>query len=198
MVVVGVGSIMFHATMRFKFELLDEVPMVLIPLLAASVKSDTHWIVSGRFKLLYLAAIWGAGLAGLGLYFLFEMYELFLHTFAICVVLDILVSAAIAQWPEPGATKSLFGQLYLGYVGVITFGKIVWEIEYRFCPVGSGGPMGWLHVAWHFLSGLAVYLAMMANTHLRHASLGIGCAVDEAGRAWPLVARFHCGSAKAE
>ncbi|CAE7289389.1 Acer2, partial [Symbiodinium necroappetens] len=65
MFVVGLGSFMFHGTMRFEWEMWDEVPMFLLVLSAIVSKDDVHWMTSGIWKHLIHLLSFGAATVGM-------------------------------------------------------------------------------------------------------------------------------------
>jgi len=191
MAVVGMGSFMFHGTMRFKWEMLDEVPMVLLILTCLSTKDDTHWIMSGRWKIFIHATALLVGVGGIYLYIAMEEYEMFLHTFTTLILLDMGVCIMVAFGGYAGERRNglrLFRRLVLVYICSITIGKLLWEIERQACPAGVGGSLAFLHVAWHFFAGLSCYVGCMGDTHNRFIALGVGCAVDT--NPFPLMSFF--------
>jgi len=187
MILVGVGSFMFHGTMRFKWELLDEVPMLMLVLSGIWSKDDTHWCTSGRWKT--LCHLLGLGISSVGLYMYISRgdYEMFLHTFTlVCLFDSSLTLICCSKSDHPG---SHFTRCCLRAYGVtLVLGRIFWETEARLCPAGSGGPLALLHVLWHVLAGLACYFGLLCDCHNRYAVLGVGVSVDDSSRfRWPLV-----------
>merc|ERR1712194_737858 len=72
---------------RFKWEMLDELPMLLLVLCAVISKDDTHWFMSGVWKHLVHLVCFTVCLGGTYLYLSGGNYEFFLHTFALLHVL---------------------------------------------------------------------------------------------------------------
>jgi len=186
MFVVGFGSFMFHGTMRFRWEMWDEVPMFLLVLSAMVSKDDSHWITTGIYKRLIHLAGFGSAIIGMGMYLLKNDYEMFVHSFTIVVLLDLVLSFICTQSPDKHGSHISSG-LLMGYAASIGSGRIFWEIERLTCEPGHGGPTALLHVLWHFLAGLAVYFGSLSDAQVRYSAHGIGRPVDDPEDPWPLV-----------
>lgn len=190
----GMGSFMFHASMRFKWEMLDELPMLVLMFVGIMSKDDTHWITSGKWKtLIHIVAICLCG-GGLYLYLVGGMYFAFIHTFTLLIVIDALLSFICSGRPDKNGSWAA-RRLWYAYVASISVARIFWELEVAFCPAGSGGHLQIFHVFWHILSGLACYLAMLSAVQMRYSALGVGKAVDAPGEQWTLVGLICPGSA---
>jgi len=186
MFVVGFGSFMFHGTMRFEWEMWDEVPMFFLVLSAILSKDDVHWITSGVWKRAVHVISFGAAILGMCMYLAQSNYEIFLHAFTFVVLFDLVLSFICTQKPDPHGSHIASG-LLMGYAASLGLGRIFWEIERQACHPGHGGPTALLHVLWHFLAGLSVYFGSLSNAQVRFAALGVGTAVDDPQSRWPLV-----------
>uniref|UniRef100_A0A7S1RC70 Alkaline ceramidase n=1 Tax=Alexandrium catenella TaxID=2925 RepID=A0A7S1RC70_ALECA len=186
MVTVGCGSFLFHLTMRFKCEMLDEVPMLLLVFAGVLTKDDTHWVTSGSWKVLIHAFCIALCSVGMYMYLSLENYEMFLGTFSAMVVLDLGLSLACASRPDGHGSWAARGCLIV-YAVAISSGRLLWEVERNFCVPGKDGVLPWMHVAWHFLAGCACYFSILADMHIRWEALGVGNAIDDPVRMWPLV-----------
>jgi len=183
---VGVGSFLFHATMRFSCEVLDELPMLFLVFCGVVSKDDAHWMTSGSRRTLVHAVAASVCLGGSYLYISLGVYNIFLHVFTVIVLLDFAISLACAVRPDPYGSR-VVGGLLAAYGLTLGSARLLWEMERRHCPAGRGGGLAWLHVAWHLLAAVACYLAVLADMHIRWAALGIGAAVDDPADPWPLV-----------
>eukprot|EP00927_Polykrikos_kofoidii_P015975 TRINITY_DN17161_c0_g1_i1.p1 TRINITY_DN17161_c0_g1~~TRINITY_DN17161_c0_g1_i1.p1 ORF type:complete len:272 (+),score=27.55 TRINITY_DN17161_c0_g1_i1:34-849(+) len=185
-ILVACGSILFHGTMRLPFQMLDEIPMFLLVLAGARAKADTHWVMRGRWKLLVDLVMRGGSVTGLCIYVITLNYEVFLHTFGIILVLEMILSGVCAwETGKHGSQAAWF--CWIWSVTFIIVGRIAWETEFRLCPSGSGGPLAWLHVVFHVCIGVACYFGALMNTQIRYEAFGFGSAIDEPGQSWPLV-----------
>merc|ERR1711861_97864 len=102
-------------------------------------------------------------------------YEIFLHTFTFVVVVDAALGFVCTHHPDKHGSWAGRGCM-IAYAVLLTSGKLFWEIERIFCVPGTGGPMSFLHVLWHMLSGVACYFGILADSHNRYANLGVGAA----------------------
>mmetsp|Transcript_26817 Transcript_26817/g.62827 ORF Transcript_26817/g.62827 Transcript_26817/m.62827 type:complete len:272 (+) Transcript_26817:61-876(+) len=186
MFVVGCGSFMFHGTMRFEWEMWDEVPMFLLVLSAIMSKDDVHWMTTGIWKHLIHLVSFGAAAVGMCMYLLQGDYEIFLHSFTVVVLLDLILSFICTQKADPHGSHIASG-LIIGYAASLAVGRLFWEIERQACHPGNGGATALLHVLWHFLAGLSVYFGSLSDAQVRYAALGEGTAVDDPRHPWPLV-----------
>mmetsp|Transcript_39967 Transcript_39967/g.123963 ORF Transcript_39967/g.123963 Transcript_39967/m.123963 type:complete len:274 (-) Transcript_39967:92-913(-) len=185
---VGIGSFLFHMTMRFKCEMLDELPMVTLVLSGVFAKDDTHWTTSGFRKLLVHTLFLTVALVGMYLYISRGDYEIFCAVFTSLTV-PALGLAFMCCFRQGG----LACRLHLASTVTLSLARVLWELEARLCPPGRGGPLAWLHVLWHLLAGLACYFGILGDVHSRHVALGVGEAVDAPGQPWPLVRLLGAG-----
>lgn len=163
LIVVGVGSVLFHATMRFTMELCDEVPMLLLIIAFLLGKEDCLDCLSGpagrrRFRV-------GSALAvalSTAAYIHFKVYQIFVISFTLMVLFLIATHffpSARRRWTP--ALQTCFARA----VGGIGAGKLVWEAEQRLCAAHPGV---WpLHIAWHVLSCIGGVYATKYNEELR-------------------------------
>ena len=176
LLVVAVGSALFHMTRSYYSELLDELPMLLMGVGYLWVLRDRHWLTSGRLWLpvflIYIATATSA--AGAYLYHKdagkveisvptilslnkprrtsLQVYDIFTLTFTAEVVFAALLSVAA------GGRKRL--GIWLLFLACIVAGRGVWGWERRLhraqqCPTDPSDPKWWLHSIWHFFSAAA-------------------------------------------
>mmetsp|Transcript_37218 Transcript_37218/g.118451 ORF Transcript_37218/g.118451 Transcript_37218/m.118451 type:complete len:503 (-) Transcript_37218:65-1573(-) len=138
---VGIGSFLFHMTMRFKCEMLDELPMVTLVLSGVFAKDDTHWTTSGFRKLLVHTLFLTVALVGMYLYISRGDYEIFCAVFTSLTV-PALGLAFMCCFRQGG----LACRLHLASTVTLSLARVLWELEARLCPPGRGGPLAWLHV----------------------------------------------------
>merc|ERR1711976_610127 len=120
MVVVGIGSLMFHGTMRFKWEMLDELPMLVLVISAIISKDDTHWVMSGwRKALIHIISISGC-VAGMLLYIGLGNYEYFLHTFTSIILVDVALALVCVHKPDKHGSRVGFGCLLMYAITLIS------------------------------------------------------------------------------
>jgi len=189
MVLVGIGSFLFHMTMRFKWEMLDEVPMIIFVLCGMFVKDDMHWMTSGSRKFFVHALFLTVAIVGMYLYLSTGHFGIFVTVFTGLVLLEFGLTIICCCYRQSGLTRRLF----IAYAVTFCLARFFWELESFLCPPGRGGHLAWLHVLWHLLTGLAVYFGILGDVHSRHIALGIGEGVDAPGQTWPLVRLLGAG-----
>lgn len=145
---MGLGSMLFHGTSRYIFQLCDEVPMIF-------VTSNLIILFGGCGKDFMIFT--RLGLAG---YILLRMYGIFLFLFTLHILYLLVVAFNLTS----GNNKSR-SYLYKS-IGCMTSGKILWDIEQNYCD-----SYDWiynLHSLWHFLSALSLFYIMKSHSHLRY------------------------------
>ena len=166
LIVVGIGSVLFHSTMRFAMELCDEIPMLLLILAFLIGKEDCVWFMSGtvgryRFRIVAMSLI----ALSIVLYLIFGVYEIFVYSFGLAVLFEIGIDLACR--PKTWQTRASFGIA----VACIGTGYIVWQLEQRLC---EKHPNFWpLHIIWHMLSCFGAVFAIVHNVFLRREKLEI-------------------------
>merc|ERR1719492_270823 len=162
---IGVGSMFFHASLRYSMQLLDEFPMLWYSLACSSS-------LLLRLRGLQLAV--PAGVLGMGLtcaVLLTEQHS-FLHevarglmscTFAIClVVISWGVTAVSVRLKQDITGKRRRVPVLAERVHLVSFVMFVlavmcWLVDNYFCPALWALPLGvpypHLHTWWHLLTG---------------------------------------------
>jgi dihydroceramidase len=152
---IGIGSFLFHGTMRRSMQLLDEGPMM------GSIGTALWWKLGLHPWSRKRAALWRscmviANVSIVLLYVRVGSYELFVHGFTSMVVMDTILAYSMNQ----GDTK-----LRNRCVATILFARIFWEMENMWCETY---PRTWMaHIVWHVASGLAAYYGVLYNASLQ-------------------------------
>jgi hypothetical protein len=152
---IGIGSFLFHGTMRRSMQLLDEGPMM------GSIGTALWWKLGLHPSTRRRAAFWRSGMvtANVGIVLLYVglgSYELFVHGFTSMVVLDTILAYTMKQ----GDVK-----LRNQCVATILLARIFWEMENLWCETY---PRIWMaHIVWHVASGLAAYYGVLYNASLQ-------------------------------
>lgn len=158
LVAIGVGSALFHGTMRYSMQLADELPMVgfvLSGMLAKTTvtfhegvkKWSKHIRIAGCCQALLLVVLYGY----------FKLYEIFVNGFALLVVSDVALGHVLNNTTGPHVERRKTAWLYA--VVFIILGRVVWETENMYCGTN---PQIWpMHSLWHFLSATSAYNAVV-------------------------------------
>jgi len=171
LLLVGIGSTMFHMTLKYPMQLLDELPMIygscVFIYCMAQVKSGPRdravWLVSALvFYAVFFTAIYSVWQNPL------------VHEFANGLLIAALFVQAFMLLKtdfDPGCAK-LFALGSLFYA--LAF--LIWNIDNHFCshlqdfravnPLGVG-VLTQFHAFWHILAGYATYLHILFSTHYR-------------------------------
>ena len=187
LIVVGIGSFLFHGTMRYHAELLDELPMLLLMSCGILQNVGSHpWAPSGTEKrwvcgtLLTLSVLSGAYVAT-------RVFVYFLTGFTLCTF--VLFGWALALKPCP-TVKYLAKRAAI----VMTSAGLVWLLENNLCPIL---PWVWpLHNLWHLLSCLAandMFAAGFYDRVAKHGARGVVAkGVGQLSRPVALLDPFLC------
>lgn len=159
LLVVGVGSCLFHSRRTWVGEVLDELPMSAMALGYLMCLDGRHVAESRRVR-------WGAYLAVFALtgsawvlYLAFHQYEVFTTLFTLQVLVPALLSLRADRDRLGGVFSSSRG-LWWAFFFTIILGKGLWELERYLhrrgaCPRETSDPRFWLHPLWHLLSATA-------------------------------------------
>ena len=169
----GVGSTLFHASMRFHMQLLDEIPMVVgnSALLFISLEDEVKRKWPGPGLPVALAAF-AAALTTVYLSFP-SLYIIFLFGYSSIVV--VLVSLS-AQKYRSGRLSPTSRSIFLWSIASYGLGSVLWLSENALC---AHIPK-WLnlHAWWHLLAGFGTYyfiefgIAVRADREQRPFRLG--------------------------
>jgi len=156
--VLGLGSALFHGTMKYSMQLMDEGPMVgwMTTLILAQLSCGRPWL-NGKVGILQTIVV----CAALGLFTVYAItdeYEIFVHGFSMLSLFSVFLGMLIVPGKDSKVAK-LQRRAMIVCVVAILIGKLCWELENRMC---DKYPAIWpLHPVWHFLSCLSVYAAMI-------------------------------------
>lgn len=173
--VIGLGSVMFHATLRYEMQLMDEVPMIygtaVIGYCVYQLREPpgrSNWLL-----VLFLAAYC---LLFTVVYLVFKDPYIHEGMFLVMVFTILLVGARrnLGSSTSPSTVA-------LGAAGLVMYalGGLTWNVDNHFCrrlgqarsPYGplppAARPLTQLHAWWHLFSGLGTYLLLLAGLTMR-------------------------------
>lgn len=146
LVLVGLGSVAFHATLRFETQMLDELPMVYLVLVVvhaiSGVRARWPFVLAG-----IVLTVLCAGNRGQTQFFIFQLGFGSLEVFA-------LAKTWMLQRTAPPETRRLYRYGMLSYAVAV----IAWFIDIRFCAVIGDLK---LHAVWHVLVSAGFYSLLM-------------------------------------
>lgn len=177
---VGIGSWMFHMTLLYEYQLLDELPMIY----ATCVP---YWIVfsfgKSRFDSIKIGVqitSAAAVLTGIYLYYRDPTIHQAGYAFLNFVIVAKSVSLAQQHVYDEQAKKHLLRTLILGLSSFL-FGYFLWNMDIHLCTTWRGlrrqigMPWGFLfegHGWWHLLTGTGVYFYIVYLEYLRLFLIG--------------------------
>lgn len=172
---VGIGSWLFHMTLKYEYQLLDELPMLYatcIPFWSAF--SEFKDKKSSFYVGLYLSIAVGTLTC---IYLWFQDPTIHQVVYAVLCAGVIIRSVALAK--KYVKDKKGYGQLNsLMVIGLSTFllGYFFWNLDVHYCTIARsirrswGMPYGFLlegHSWWHLFTGVGVYFYLVYMEQLR-------------------------------
>jgi len=177
---VGIGSWLFHMTLKYEFQLLDELPMIYAT--CVPLWSTFSWGRSKNTEKLIGSTIFLGALLLTAIYLRLKNPAIHQTAYGALNVLIILksVSQSYVYVKDQQALKSLNKTLYIG-VSEFLFGWLLWNLDIHFCDLwislrrSVGMPLGFLiegHGWWHLFTGFGVYSYLQYLEYLRVFQLG--------------------------
>lgn len=200
---VGFGSWLFHMTLKYRFQLLDELPMLLATCVPAwSVFCEFDWKELKRSKTeaslrkqITTGLIISTFVAGITwFYIVYRIPVVFQILYGVLTCTVVFMSGSFAYFlsaqdiSEEDEGKLLIKRnLYTTMaIGVVVFllGFIFWQLDLNFCPFWIYVrrtylklPLGILlelHGWWHLFTGIGVYTYIVFLQYLRVLTRGCG------------------------
>lgn len=172
---VGIGSWLFHMTLRYHFQLLDELPMIY----ATCVP---FWSVFSEFKSQRESILIGVGIFAAAntltvIYLYFKDPTIHQVSYALLNASIIFKSVRLTQdhVHDAGAKRQLHRTMLFG-VAIFILGYFLWNLDIHLCtPIRAlrrewGMPYGFVlegHGWWHILTGTGVYFYVVYEEYLR-------------------------------
>jgi dihydroceramidase len=172
--VVGLGSALFHATLRFELQMLDELPMLYLALVMVYILLELRpgrrygkWLPFVLFAHGVLVTLLAALTRGRLQFFAFHLSFGSLEVFALFRVF-LLYRAS-----KSPRIRRLFWLGMSSYVVAVA----LWFVDLRFCDFLSvalpsfGVPNPELHAVWHVLVSFGFYLLVVMISEVRSVAL---------------------------
>ncbi|SGZ56244.1 CIC11C00000002494 [Sungouiella intermedia] len=171
---VGIGLWLFHMTLKYEYQLLDELPMIYATCIP-------FWSVFSQSK-----STKGSVIVGLSIFFAANLLTaIYLHfknptihqaAYALLNAGIIFQSARLAHnnIHDKAALKQLNRTMIFG-VSIFLLGYFLWNVDIHFCPQARatrrewGIPYGFIlegHGWWHILTGTGVYFYLVYEEYL--------------------------------
>ncbi|MCL2447764.1 MAG: ceramidase [Polyangiaceae bacterium] len=174
LVVVGLVSVAFHATLRFELQMMDELPMLWLALVIAFILAQRRHLPGTR--------------AGRRLAMILAAHGLLVT--ALCAVTrGALQFACFQRSSRASAPRRLLAVGFTAYGVAIT----AWFADLRFCSLvaralpahGFVNPQ--LHAVWHVLVSVGFYALLLLIAHDRLAWLGVRPTLEARFGVFPVV-----------
>lgn len=178
---VGVGSWLFHMTLKYQFQLLDELPMIYATCIP-------FWSVFSEFKsrkgsLLVAGGIFSAANLLTVIYLHFKNPTIHQAAYAILNAGIIFKSIALTNEyvHKAEARTQLYRTMIFG-IFIFIFGYFLWNLDIHLCPQVRakrrdwGMPYGFIlegHGWWHIFTGTGVYFYLVYIEYLRCLLTGV-------------------------
>lgn len=152
---IGVGSILFHMTMRRASQFLDEGPMIFF--MATSIMGKVHkHPFTQRYANVYRLLVAIGSLVLLWIYAVLEAYEIFVHGFTGLIAFEVVGGVYFYSRGE--------GYHAIAALVSIIIARMFWETEQRLC---EKYPNIWpLHVVFHLVACRSSYHWLQFNRSL--------------------------------
>lgn len=172
---VGVGSWLFHMTLQYHYQLLDELPMIYATCIP-------FWSVFSTFKDVRGQSVVALGImsaAGILTAIYLVLKNPTIHQAAYGVMNGIIILKSISLTREYVHDRRARSQLYrVMWTGILLFifGYFLWNLDIHFCSFARatrrdwGMPYGFLlegHGWWHIFTGAGVYCYIVYEEYLR-------------------------------
>ncbi|OWT40092.1 dihydroceramidase [Cryptococcus neoformans] len=169
---IGVGSFGFHASLRWEWQLMDELPMIYVVSYAAYLVLDTLPGFEPRFGIVgpLILLAWDAFVTVSYICLPNPVY----HQVAFAAILITATLRTIAltfDLPPGHPARRTIGKMMAW--GIVTFatGFGIWNVDNIFCEQLRAirtvtGPFGVLvegHAYWHYMTGYGAYLIFTAS-----------------------------------
>ncbi|KAK6460482.1 ceramidase [Scheffersomyces coipomensis] len=172
---VGIGSWLFHMTLMYHFQLLDELPMIYATCIP-------FWSVFSEFRTKRESIIVGIGIfsaANLLTLIYLHFRDPTIHQAAYALLNACIIFKSLSLTGEHVDDKGAKSQLYKTMtIGVLIFllGYFLWNLDIHFCTFVRGKrrdwgiPYGFVlegHGWWHIFTGTGVYYYLVYLEYLR-------------------------------
>ncbi|XP_023335409.1 alkaline ceramidase 3 [Eurytemora carolleeae] len=172
---VGIGSWMFHMTLQYSMQLLDELPMIyttcLFIYLQAMIKEGP-----GKHNKLLICCLAGYAIFFTALYSVWSnpLVMEYMYAFVIVILLGQSVWL-LYQESNPACLR-----VFIVGTALYAVAFLIWNIDNHFCShlqefrkgKSTGvAALSQLHAWWHLLAGYSTYLHILFSSHFRLSML---------------------------
>ncbi|KAG9321493.1 hypothetical protein KVV02_005890 [Mortierella alpina] len=195
----GLGSTLFHGTLRHKMQLLDELPMlysatmILFILVEAKHGPQGKWFPIALATWIATTTVIFSAAADQLQFYTFQTTYTTLQFGMIYLLRDLHVQQRALHGPHPALSMLIRRAFASGFLAVT-----LWLIDLRLCEwvngVSSRSFLKWnpqLHAWWHVFSACALYHATMMIVYYHFDVKGQRPYVDQVFGCIPVIRLFH-------
>ncbi|CEO99199.1 hypothetical protein PBRA_001105 [Plasmodiophora brassicae] len=163
-ILVGIGSALFHATLMYEMQMLDELPMLFVVAALLDILLEAYNGVEPSF---WTRAAIGAHTACVcGLVATTSgsiQFAVFHLTFGTMEILCLYIMFKVFLRRRHGGADARMTSLFTQGIGLYAFGVSCWLIDLNLCIFINGGEHSWLpfdmylHAWWHLAASLGLY-----------------------------------------
>lgn len=186
---VGIGSWLFHMTLQYRYQLLDELPMLYATIIPSwSIFAETQEILikdekkrkESSFRIQMVISFIMCGIVTIltWIYVVVQKPAIFQALYGILTLLVVVLSGWLTYYHvhDSFAKKNLFITMVMGMIPFV-IGFICWQLDIHLCSFWIyirrtylALPLGVLlelHAWWHLLTGTGVYIFVVYLQYLR-------------------------------
>ncbi|KAG7876272.1 hypothetical protein KL938_004663 [Ogataea parapolymorpha] len=170
---VGIGSFLFHMTLRYEYQLMDELPMVYVTALPFGYIFS--WNQPRPIQYAWIVGTFAATALFTYIYIYVQRDPAFHQAFYAILNFGVIyktIRTIHLKVTDPNARKTMYKMLVLA-VSLFVFGFFIWNLDFLLCPNLIdwrrnilGIPLGVVtegHGWWHIFTGLGVYYFIIYN-----------------------------------
>lgn len=177
---VGIGSWLFHMTLQYHYQLLDELPMIYATCIPFWSVFSTFHDVRGQSAVAIGITVAAGTLTAI--YLILKDPTIHQAAYGVMNFVIILKSISLTNKyvHDAIAKKKLMRVMWTG-IGLFFVGYILWNMDIHFCSYARatrrnwGMPYGFLlegHGWWHIFTGSGVYCYILYEEYLRCFLIG--------------------------
>ena len=172
---MGIGSWLFHMTLKYEFQLLDELPMIYTTIIMVWAMWSHGVSKTSAVVLAVVLAAFGIAVTVIYLSIKDPLFHQVAYAFLTGLVLTRSCYLMLVHVPDQKVRKDMY---WVISIGVLTFlaGFVCWIIDNEYCSEVTrirrriGLPWGMLlegHGYWHLLTAIGVYFYIVYLEYLR-------------------------------
>ncbi|OCF43907.1 dihydroceramidase [Kwoniella heveanensis CBS 569] len=190
---IGVGSFGFHMSLRWEWQLMDELPMIYVVSYAAFLVLETSPGLDFKYGVLgpLIMIAWDVFVTVSYIYLPNPVYHQIAFAFILLTTTARTVHLTLAL-PKSHPARSKIGSTMAWGIATFALGFAIWNVDNVFCETLRTireflGPLGVFvegHAYWHLMTGYGAFLIFTASVLLHLAIKVSPDAYDFDEKAW--------------